>query len=266
MAQKTPRSDQSRIGHHGIGNAPLLDEEDLDAILKATGLELHPDVHRSKFLFHLNDIVARTILQQLTIRLDRTTLEKLKASINACRDISRGLVHSEFPPPLPPPEWLARVEAWIREAERGLAKRKCGGAPANIEKMDFLPEVLGLFHAGFRVEPGSTVSWEKTNRKGSAFRFLQSTRTRVRDRIAERGFSDTVPPEVAAKARWGRVEDTSLGKRIEGALRLQMDASAEEAGLQHERQGRSQRCELRWTRGTAWQVYSMRCRTFIERL
>jgi hypothetical protein len=218
--------DFSKIGHHAVGNAPLLKPDDLDFIVEATGAQLIADIERTAFLVLLNEIVAQTIHQQLTRRFDRKAFDQLMSSFEAYRDVSRELIHSEFPPPQLPPKWIREFEGWAREAETGLAARKRGGAPHQHETVIFLPRAAGLFHAGFSLEPVAMVSWDKGNEKGAAFRFVHAVRSCVRERIDQLGFTSTVDKRLRAKARWGRVTDDALAKRLSAALVIQSGIAA----------------------------------------
>jgi hypothetical protein len=252
------------IDLRNLGEVPLLNDGDLEEIRKETGLELLEHVDRSKFLWWLNNTIERNIRERLAKRLTRQELETLKSNISKYRDVSRSLLDSEFPPPLLPPPWLDSVERWIAAAEAALNGRSAGGASQNSDIGYFLPRLLGLFHAGFGVEPKVSTSWNRENPNGGAFRFAQSVLCVAGRKINERGFSHSVPSEVQARARLGPVSDDTMKKRMKVALQRFALAST------YSNQGRyyfeTQRlvpssysqCDL------AWKLYSLEFRRQIN--
>jgi hypothetical protein len=208
------------IDHGSLGMTPLLSEADLQSICKKTDLNLRPQICESKFLHCLNTTVERTIREQLEERLDTRTLNQLKRHFDGYKELSRSLNNSEFPPLVPPQDWVKEVEVWFKLAKKGLRERASGGAPNNVLQKYFYPRALGLFHAAFGVTPDATVSWGGRSERGATFRFLRQTTNIVHDRIRERGFSNGIPDHLQAKVNWRAVSDDAIGKRIEAAMKL----------------------------------------------
>ena len=219
-----PRSGRPRpIDPLNFGGNPLLSENDITRVVASTGLKLLEEVDSNKFGRCLNDIVVDTMIKQLTIRLTKNTVGKLRRSIETYRDLSCSLAHCEFYPPPPPSEWMMHVEAWLKKAEHGLVKRSKSGAPKNLELQFFLPRTLGLIHAGFGIQPDASISRLSHDGTGAAFRFIKSTYESVSEAIAERGFSEIVHRDLAKKAEWHPPEDKALGYRLRTALTYKSD-------------------------------------------
>jgi len=208
------------ISQATLGRHEILSSVDVLKIINVTGLNLLDDVDEIKFHYWLNNTVEWTLRDQLSERLRRIDIKKLKDSLKKYSSLSQSLKHSELPPIPLPSEWLREAERWLTNATELLDKRKAGGAPANVETTVFVPKALGLFHAGFGVIPDNVVSWNVTHERGAAFRFIYETSRLVKERVEERGFCKSIPKELVSRARFLPVTDDAVGKRINAALAL----------------------------------------------
>lgn len=262
-SKQASRDFPEAIDHNTLGRVALLSDEDIEVAIGTTGFQLLETVDRREFGRCLNTIVEHTIREQLTSRLTSKTVRTLRKSIETYRDISRSLVHGEFYPPPPPLEWMEQVEAWITKAEEGMVERSLGGAPSNLEQQSFMPKTLGLMHAGFGVEPDASTSRHAQDGTGAAFRFIVATYSLVSAAIAERGFSERVHPDLAAKARWLLPADDALGKRLQSALNYRL-ASAEwkETGSRKGNAVVSQTV-IEAETNHAWRIYSRQFRQIL---
>ncbi|WP_282169074.1 hypothetical protein [Ruegeria atlantica] len=212
------------IDHYTLGRCPILVLDDVYEILEESGLSLNPNVDTTAFAYWLENAVEWTLREQLERRLSKKTVSSVKKSIQTYKDVARAFHHDEFPPPLPPVDWLAEVEGWVEAAEKGLIERQSQGAPREIETIEFLPSAIGLLVAGLGIEVEREASWMKDVGKPAVFRFLKATRKRVVTSVGQRGFSNRVHPILAKKARWVPISDDNLRKRINVALGYRMES------------------------------------------
>lgn len=217
---------QPPIDHGSLRAKPFIESSDLAQIVDQTGLQLVPDICEEKFLYCFNTLVDRTIREQLRERLVKKTRDQLEKHFEAYRDLSRSLLHSEFPPPVPPADWVKQVEEWLKLSEEGLKKRSSGGASSNVELSFFYPRALGLFNVAFGVTPEATVSWTGSRERGAAFRFLWQTGKIVHEKVRKRGFSTRIPDHLRSRVTWGGVTEDAIGKRIEAALKQGLEGHA----------------------------------------
>lgn len=210
------------IDNKTIGRTPLLNGADLEVVLSETKLPLLAGVKRSEFLYWLNNICDWTNREKLRRRLDRKTVQQMKTSIETYTTVSRALIHSNFPAPTPPLDWLREVRDWVDQAERDLGKRETGGAPLNVDQYVFTPRALGLFHAGFGIVPDNSASVLATDGRGAALRFVKTVSEIARRRIRERGVAVSVPPGLRAKILGNAASEEALRKRLEIALQYRL--------------------------------------------
>ncbi|NOD92516.1 hypothetical protein GS636_06935 [Ruegeria sp. HKCCD4884] len=217
-------NDLEPIDQYTLGGSPILNQDDVDEILEESGAWLDPAVNASVFAYWLNNAVEWTLRAQLERRLSKETVSRLNKSIQTYTEVARAFHHDEFPPPLPPVDWLAEVEGWVEAAEKGLIERQSQGAPREIETIEFLPSAIGLFVVGHGIGVEREASWMKDVGKPAVFRFLKATRKRVVTSVGQRGFSNRVHPKLAKKARWVPISDDNLRKRINVALGYRMES------------------------------------------
>lgn len=201
-----------------LGRVPLLTLADVEDAVAATGFNLLREVDVEKFAHSLNVIVEHTIRRQLTPRLTQEDVQELRCSIETYRDLSRSLSDCEFFPPVPPVEWMNGVKWWICKAKEELNGRSKGGAPPNVEQAFFLPQVLGLIHAGFGYIPTASISNKPHNQNAIAFRFVVAVRKKVEKQIAKRGFSASVKVGSTVQKLWNEIAPATQKKRLEAAL------------------------------------------------
>ncbi|WP_170578433.1 hypothetical protein [Ruegeria arenilitoris] len=252
------------IDYFSMGGYPILDKNDVNNILKESATSLSSNVDAVEFGHVLNNMVEWTLRYQLERRLSKEMVRRVKESVTTYAELAQFHSHDEFPPPPFPSDWLRGVEHWIEEAEKGLSKRRSGGAPQNVEQRDFLPKAIGLFAAGVGVKEEDEAHWMEQEGKPAVFRFIKSANAAVRKRVLQRGFSDRIDPEQAAKARWNPVSDDTLRKRINGALeyRLNMEYWTHEAKLDPDT-GKAEPVIIKKS-GLAWRLHGDFFRKMIQ--
>lgn len=205
-----------------IGLGPAVGEKDVEQILKATGLPLRPHVGEQEIKECLNAISLRLIRNRVNYGDARQKFHDLKDATETLLALSRDLVHSKNPPPLPPPFWVNAVREWIAQTEEYFSQKRVG-RPEDLDTQLFYPEALGLFHAAFVSVADTPEPWTNSSEKQAARRFIQKISQNVSDFVAER-----VRPGHAARdafladAKGGFASDDAIRKRINKAICVRM--------------------------------------------
>ncbi len=276
-----------KINLSNLGGEPLLTCSDLNKILGRTNVKLLTrEIDPRKFLLKLNNTIERYLRARLGPSVARNDLNRLENALTRYRTISTGLLHSATPPPLLPFDWMQEFSNWLEKMDGDLRDK------AKTEKIrteligSFYPRLLGLFHAGFGIEPDNTVAWGEKGQKGAAFRFIFSLSEVAVKRVNERGIEPRLQlsesktngrgltenahgpakkKKTAAEIVFGTLTNDAVCKRIAKALTLEMVSKTWTRTRAGEGHNVFENSEIQKMQDLAWRIHSATMRQQISR-
>lgn len=248
------------LSPYSAGMKRYVDDEATARILEATELLLKSNVNFASFSSQLNDIVRFTMLRTLSLPYSKKEFCKLEKAFLAYEELSKKRQTSDFFPPLTPRDWHLKATKWFAEMNALYNARRTGGAPKNLLYQYFYPRAIGLYYAGFGVQPTSTTNEKETLSNGPTARFLNATFEEVENSIDSFEFDNAYTADQAAKLGRFKTTPSALRKNIHAAMSM-LEAEPDE--LQCKLLGIDTEEAAQRPRRPVWRIHAMQFDKFI---
>ena len=214
--------DSKDVPHLHIGNLHdfvLITEAGFEHVLTETGLPCHEAISLSCARDSMNQLVRRTLAEQITIRCTKADLARLRAFRKYMREFGRGQFMRDLPAPAPAGEWYKRLDDYEVELVRHVESNR-GRNRSPLWSM-FVPEALGIFHALFDERPTATAKPRNAagSGYGAAARFLDACMTAVSESFDRLDLAARQKELKSVVSHWKPRSAQTLEKMIQEGLR-----------------------------------------------
>jgi hypothetical protein len=161
-------------GHVKYDLSTLIDEDVGLGILASGPNEPSSDINLAACRFELARLFEDTFRANATSRLSSAVRGRLRTAVKSIEtyvELARKFRHTDFPPPLPPPDWVRHVRIWQASIDDAHPEGNKGGSPPAEWIATFYPRALAMYRVVFEVEPTGSIN-EVEEKSSPAVQFI----------------------------------------------------------------------------------------------